>query len=420
MPTRAPKDRALVYGHTPDRCDWIPTQRKHFKAAGISSLLPTAHLMYLADNDIPLLVGCDNGLKTTWLEMRFEEVFGCLPNECYFSYTTKDSGFDEYGPGLGSCDLIITVRTPRGSFSFPLELKHCSCPDARTKDKTCDKHAPEAIIRSLTIFQLAIHLHCWTSKSPKTRPILDRIFMLLPPSDNRLDSPDALANIDLLTAGFEELLSSAADSDHPYEGTPLMLLGTWFKNLRDGTLESKAAGDEGRGGDLFLLSDTAFLRGMIRAFRATRKTTSKSDDVSRLARSFFWLAASLRNLTHRGKVDRDEVTGSISLNKLNDKAFNITGTTMAFFIDHPALSKPRFDDTLVDKLMTREAQAMVSAPDTFGTALMRTRFLETIRELKSSLHKARSALRSALRHNAHLLKENDRLRATLKHHGIEP
>ncbi|MBI5182432.1 MAG: HindVP family restriction endonuclease [Nitrospirae bacterium] len=307
---------------------------------------PIGLTCYMASKKIdPIHLLLDQNLALTHSSITVEELLGLPYNSdnLFFSFEESFTPYADLVIGqLPRADLVTrNSATPNKDCLAGFEIKLTALPDNSTCDLDDESlYGSEIVVRPDTIVYIALAIaKLYTHKK-------DDLKALTSPTCSKITGWEDAENVRHNLPNFIQTIDSILKANINHQ-TPLLLQPVWKTQKKKGTLSKDCF-------DVFVWTDFAITRLFIDPSR------NKNSVFGRMERAVVWLIKMLDDFANLGKINPGQVTGQLTYNTRNDKAFAVSGRMTNPYMKSQSLTKPRVSKYAVKEIILGGGQNYLS------------------------------------------------------------
>ena len=319
-----------------------------------NSSFPIALACYMRDHGCKAVyLKLDKKLRVHPVEISFEDVFNSkLPNnDLYFSFESKFDPYQKYASDdIGGIDLV--VKSIKGAFLRPLEIKLTVLPDSTTVSKKEHLWGSEIVIRPATTKYCALGIadSCF-KKMNDIRERFEPIGINVQNWGNRTE----------ISLKLESMLDciNKFETDYVSRQKPLLLQPVWKTCGQSPLLADQAF-------DIFVWSDFALSRLFLD--NAWENRTSKK--INRQMRSAARFFRFMYQMSTSRKVALSTIYHEMDFERQTDKEFAVAGTiTNKYMSSSSRLLTPRLSKSVVKEIILNGGEELLRPERRFDQTL---------------------------------------------------
>jgi len=301
-----------------------------------NSSFPIALACYMRDHGIKAVyLMLNKKLEVTPVELSFDEIFNSkLPNnQLYFAFESKFEPYQKYASDdIGGIDLV--VKSTKGHFLRPLEIKLTVLPDSGTSVK------PESLWGSEIVIRPATTKYCALGIADSCFKKMDDIRDRFEPIGNDMQN---WGNRVEISSKMEPMLKCINDFEKAYlsHQKPVLLQPVWKTQGQSPMLAEQAF-------DIFVWSDFALSRLFLDSAWESRKSTTINRQMRSAARFFRFMY----QMSTSHKVALSKIYHEMDFGRQTDKEFAVSGNiTNRYMSASPRLLTPCLPSSVVREII---------------------------------------------------------------------
>ena len=301
-----------------------------------NSSFPIALACYMRDHGIKAVyLMLNKKLEVTPVELSFDDIFNSkLPNDqLFFAFESKFEPYQKYASDdIGGIDLV--VKSTKGQFLRPLEIKLTVLPDSGTSVKPEFLWGSEIVIRPATTKYCALGIadSCFKNMDD-IRDRFEPIGTNMQDWGNRVE----------ISSKLESMLKCINDFEKAYlsHQKPVLLQPVWKTQGQSPMLAEQAF-------DIFVWSDFALSRLFLDSAWESRKSTTINRQMRSSARFFRFMY----HMSTSHKVALSKIYHEMDFGRQTDKEFAVSGNiTNRYMSASPRLLTPCLPSSVVREII---------------------------------------------------------------------